>query len=61
VLRDVLSRVTNAGFAVSDPNFPRHDEDAVVLDVRVTGRRALTGLVRELGELVAHTAETDPD
>jgi hypothetical protein len=38
VLRDVLSRVTNAGFAVSDLNFQRHDEDAVVVDVRVTGR-----------------------
>jgi putative Mg2+ transporter-C (MgtC) family protein len=65
VLRDVLSRVTNAGFAVSDLNFQRHDEDAVVVDVRVTGRGALTGLVGELGELdgvlVVHTAETDPD
>jgi putative Mg2+ transporter-C (MgtC) family protein len=65
VLRDVLSRVTNAGFAVSDLNFQRHDEDAVVVDVRVTGRGALTGLVGELGALdgvlVVHTAETDPD
>jgi putative Mg2+ transporter-C (MgtC) family protein len=65
VLRDALSRVTNAGFAVSDLNFQRHDEDAVVVDVRVTGRGALTGLVGELGEpdgvLVVHTAETDPD
>jgi putative Mg2+ transporter-C (MgtC) family protein len=33
VLRDVLSQVTNAGFAVSDLNFRRHDEDAVVVDV----------------------------
>jgi hypothetical protein len=37
----------------------------VVVDVRVTGRGALTGLVGELGELdgvlVVHTAETDPD
>ena len=65
VLRDVLSRVTNAGFAVADLDFQRHDEDAVVVDVRVTGRGALTGLVGELGELdgvlVVHTAETDPD
>jgi hypothetical protein len=65
VLRDVLSRVTSAGFAVSDLDFQRHDEDAVVVDVRVTGRGALTGLVGELGELdgvlVVHTAETDPD
>jgi putative Mg2+ transporter-C (MgtC) family protein len=65
VLRDVLSRVTNAGFAASDLNFQRHDEDAVVVDVRVTGRGALTGLVGELGALdgvlVVHTAETDPD
>jgi hypothetical protein len=62
MLRDVLSRVTDAGFAVSDLNFQRHDEDAVVVDVRVTGRGALTGLVGELdGVLVVHTAETDPD
>jgi uncharacterized membrane protein YhiD involved in acid resistance len=65
VLRDVLSRVTNAGFAVSDLNFQRHDEDAVVVDVRVTGRGAPTGLAGELGELdgvlVVHAAETDPD
>jgi hypothetical protein len=37
----------------------------VVVDVRVTGRGALTGLVGELGALdgvlVVHTAETDPD
>ena len=65
VLREVLSRVTGAGFAVSDLNFRRHDEDAVVVDVAVRGRGPLSGLVGDLGELVGvlvvHTPDADPD
>jgi putative Mg2+ transporter-C (MgtC) family protein len=65
VLREVLSRVTNAGFSVSDLDFRRHDEDAVVVDVGVRGQAPLNVLVKELGRLdgvlVVHTAETDPD
>jgi putative Mg2+ transporter-C (MgtC) family protein len=65
VLREVLSRVTNAGFAVSDLDFRRHDEDAVVVDVGIRGPAAVSGLVSELGQLdgvlVVHTADTDPD
>jgi putative Mg2+ transporter-C (MgtC) family protein len=45
--------------------FDELERGRVVLDVRATGRGALTGLVGELGELdgvlVVHTAETDPD
>jgi putative Mg2+ transporter-C (MgtC) family protein len=65
VLREVLSRITNAGFAVSDLDFRRHDEDAVVVDVGLRGKAPVGGLVAELGQLdgvlVVHTAETDPD
>jgi putative Mg2+ transporter-C (MgtC) family protein len=65
VLREVFSRVTNAGFAVSDLDFRRHDEDAVVVDVGLRGKAPVGGLVAELGQLdgvlVVHTAETDPD
>lgn len=61
VLRQVLSKVTGAGFAVSDLNFQRHDEDAV--DVR--GRAPVTTLVGEFGALdgvlIVNATREDPD
>jgi putative Mg2+ transporter-C (MgtC) family protein len=65
VLREVLSKVTGAGFAVSDLNFQRHDEDAVVVDVELRGRAPVAGLVGELGALegvlIVNTAAENPD
>ena len=65
VLREVLSRVTGAGFAVSGLDFRRHDEDTVVVDVAVRGRAPVTGLVTELGALdgvlLVNAADADPD
>ena len=65
VLREVLSRVTGAGFDVSGLDFQRHDEDTVVVDVEVRGRQPMSGLVTELAELdgvmLVNAASADPD
>ena len=65
VLRDVLSRVTGAGFGVSGLDFRRHDEDTVVVDVEIRGRAPMAGLVTRLdaldGVLLVQPAEADPD
>jgi putative Mg2+ transporter-C (MgtC) family protein len=65
VLREVLSRVTAAGFDVSSLDFRRHDDDAVVVDVDVRGRPPLGRLVAEVGALdgvlLAQATDADPD
>jgi putative Mg2+ transporter-C (MgtC) family protein len=65
VLREALSRVTRAGFDVSDLNFQRHEGEAVVVDVEVRGRPPLTDLVSELGDLdgvlTVHVADANAD
>ena len=65
VLREVLSRITAAGFDVSNLNFGRHDDDTVVVDVEVRGRAPVAEVVtkvRELeGVLLVNAADSDPD
>ena len=71
VLREVLSRITAAGFDVSDLSFQRTREEeggdprAVAVQVEVRGRYALTELVSELGELdgvlTVHAADANAD
>jgi putative Mg2+ transporter-C (MgtC) family protein len=65
VLREVLARVTGAGFDVSGLDFRRHDEDTVVVDVQLRGRPPVAGLVGQLGELdgvlLVNAPDSDPD
>jgi putative Mg2+ transporter-C (MgtC) family protein len=65
VLREALSRVTGAGFDVSDLRFGRHGDDAVSVDVEVRGRAPLAVLASELGELdgvlSVHVADANAD
>ena len=65
VLRDALSRVTRAGFDVSDLRFERDDQDRVTVELEVRGRQPLTGVVSELGDLdgvlAVHVADANAD
>jgi putative Mg2+ transporter-C (MgtC) family protein len=70
VLRDVLARVTAAGFAVSDLSFRRLSEEegdprAVAVQLEVRGRHPLPELVSDVGELegvlAVHVADANAD
>jgi putative Mg2+ transporter-C (MgtC) family protein len=65
VLRQALSRVTAAGFDVSDLRVDRHEGEAVVVDVEVRGQMPLADLVSDLGDihglLTVHVADANAD